>query len=276
MASTFATDSLPLPLYLQVREHLRERILDGTYPPHAQLPAESELGSMFGVSRITIRQALADLQKEGVIIKIPGKGSFVARPKAFQPLTQLEGFAEAMSRLGHSIRNHVISHKTISASIEVARQLQLRPESPVCEIKRVRYLDHEPVSLEVTYLLEDIGDRLRHEDLQGRDIFLILENDYRIALGHADLQIEAVLADEHLAAALQVFSGTPLLKLNRLTYTEAGAPLDFEYLHFRTDIFQYRLQVSRQRTGVGDVQDSDQSSSSFTDDKHDANTYPDR
>lgn len=235
----------PIPLYTQVKENLRERILDGTYPAHAKLPAESELGAIFGVSRITVRQALSDLQKEGVIFKIPGKGTFVAKPKAFQQLTQLEGFGEAMSRMGYEIYNQVTSHKTVTATPQVAQKLQLPLGAEVTEIKRVRHLNREPVSLEVTYLAQDIGDRLRREDLATRDIFLILENDYGIPLGQADLQLDAMLADDSLALALRVEQGSAVLRIERLTHHADGTPLDFEYLYFRGDAFQYRLQINR-------------------------------
>lgn len=235
----------PVPLYTQVKENLRERILDGTYPAHARLPAESELSTIFGVSRITVRQALSDLQKEGVIFKIPGKGTFVAKPKAFQQLTQLEGFGEAMSRMGYEIYNQVTSHKTIAAPPHAAQQLQVAAGSAVTEIKRIRHLNREPVSLEVTYLAQDIGERLAREDLATRDIFLILENDYGIALGRADLQVDAILADETLAHALRVEQGSAVLRIERLTHRADGAPLDFEYLYFRGDAFQYRLQINR-------------------------------
>jgi GntR family transcriptional regulator len=235
----------PVPLYTQVKENLRERILDGSYPAHAKLPAESELSTIFGVSRITVRQALSDLQKEGVIFKIPGKGTFVAKPKAFQQLTQLEGFGEAMSRMGYEIYNQVTSHKIIAAPPHVAQQLKLPPGSDVTEIKRVRHLNREPVSLEVTYLPPDIGERLLREDLASRDVFLILENDYGIALGRADLQVDAILADETLAHALRVEQGSAVLRIERLTHRADGTPLDFEYLYFRGDAFQYHLQINR-------------------------------
>ncbi|MRW91510.1 UTRA domain-containing protein [Duganella sp. FT80W] len=235
----------PVPLYTQVKENLRERILDGTYLAHAKLPAESELSTVFGVSRITVRQALSDLQKEGVIFKIPGKGTFVAKPKAFQQLTQLEGFGEAMGRMGYEIYNQVTSHKTVAASPHVAQQLQVAVGSDVTEIKRIRHLNREPVSLEVTYLAQDIGERLRREDLATRDIFLILENDYAIPLGRADLQVDAMLADDSLAHALRVEQGSAVLRIERLTHRADGSPLDFEYLYFRGDAFQYRLQINR-------------------------------
>lgn len=235
----------PIPLYVQVKDRLRERILDGTYAAHAQLPSESELGAVFGVSRITVRQALSDLQREGVIFKIAGKGTFVAKKKAEQELTRLEGFAEAMTRQGYEIYNRVVGHRSLPASPEVAERLGVPAETSVSEIRRIRHLNREPVSLEITYLPEELGERLRNEDLSNRDIFLIFENDFGIPLGHADLQIGAVVADGKLAEALQVSEGTALLRIERLTYTAGGKPFDFEYLYFRGETFQYHLRISR-------------------------------
>ncbi len=235
----------PVPLYVQIKDRLRERILDGTYGDHQRLPSESELGALFGVSRITVRQALSDLQREGVIFKIAGKGTFVARKKAQQELTRLEGFAEAMARQGHEIHNRVIGHRSVAATVEVAERLAVAPATSVTEIRRIRHLDGEPVSLEITYLPEELGERLRHEDLARRDIFLIFENDFGIALGHADLQIGAVLADAALAEALQVPQGSALLRIERLTCDAQGRPFDFEYLYFRSETFQYHLRISR-------------------------------
>lgn len=235
----------PMPLYVQVKDRLRERILDGTYVAHAQLPSESELGAVFGVSRITVRQALSDLQREGVIFKIAGKGTFVAKKKAAQELTRLEGFAEAMTRKGYEIYNRVIGHRPLPATPEVAQRLGVEPGTAVAEIRRIRHLNREPVSLEITYLPEELGERLRNEDLGNRDIFLIFENDFGIPLGHADLQIGAVVADGKLAEALQVSEGTALLRIERLTHTADGKPFDFEYLYFRGETFQYHLRISR-------------------------------
>lgn len=241
----------PIPLYVQVKDLLRARIFDGSYAPHAQLPPESGLGAIFGVSRITVRQALSDLQREGVIFKIPGKGTFVAKKKAAQQLTHLEGFAEAMTREGYQIYNRVVGHHTIPATAEVAQQLGVEAGTSVAEIRRVRHLNGEPVSLEITYLPEQLGQRLRNEDLTNRDIFLIFENDFGIALGHADLQIGAVTADRTLADALQVSEGSALLRIERLTYTAEGKPLDFEYLYFRSETFQYHLRIARRPAPVG-------------------------
>ena len=246
MTTTFrAIEQSAIPLYSQVRERLRERIADGTYAPQARLPSESEIGALLKVSRITVRQALGDLQKEGVIFKVPGKGTFVAQARPSQELARLEGFGEAMSRKGHRIVNRVVKHAQVEAPPAVAARLHVAPGAPVTEIHRVRRLDRAPVSFEITYLPPAIGERLRDEDLAGRDIFLILEADYGIQLGHADVRIGAINADAALATALCVEPGAALLRIERLTWTADGVPLDFEYLYVRGEAFQYALRLPR-------------------------------
>jgi GntR family transcriptional regulator len=233
-----------VPMYSQIREIIRRRVLDGTYAPHSQVPSESQMMEAFGVSRITVRQALADLQREGLIFKVAGKGSFVAKPKAFQSLSRLQGFGEAMSSAGYETFSQVLSTKRVKASEVVARRLQLKPGSVVFEIQRLRHLNREPISVDVSYFRLPLGERLAREDLPARDIFVILENDYGMHLTHAELQIEAISADETLARHLRTAEASPVLRIERLTHADEQ-PVDFEFLYYRGDAFQYRLRIDR-------------------------------
>ena len=113
-------------------------------------------------------------------------------------------------------------------------------------IRRLRLLNREPVSLEMTYVPEALGRRLAQADLETRNIFLILENDCATPLGHADLKIDAMLADAELAQALRVDQGAAVIRIERLTHDRHRRPIDFEYLYFRADAFQYRLVINRQ------------------------------
>ena len=235
----------PLPLHTQIQEALRLRILDGTYKVHQQLPSESELMASFGVSRITVRQALGTLQKEGLIFKIPGKGSFVAKPKAFQDVTRLQGFGEAMNPLGYETCSRLLGLRRVPATPVVAERLGLVGREEVVEIRRLRYLNREPISLDVSYFPLEVAERLMRENLTARDIFLILENECGYRLGEAELTIEAALADEDLALQLKMESGGPMLRIERLTRTWEGRPIDFEYLYYRGDAFRYRLRIGR-------------------------------
>ncbi|WP_176047309.1 GntR family transcriptional regulator [Burkholderia sp. BCC1644] len=235
------------PLYVQIKDTLRARILDGTYAPHSRMPSEHELCAIFDVSRITVRQALGDLQKEGLLFKLHGKGTFVSKPKAFQNVTSLQGFAEAMSSMGYEIVNQLRSFRTVKADRHLATKLNVPEGAPLVEIHRVRLLNREPVSLEQTWVPEALGKRLAGADLATRDIFLVLENDCGIPLGHADVSIDAILADDEIVDALRVEESSPVLRIERLTHDTSGAPIDYEYLYFRGDAFQYRLRIDRQK-----------------------------
>jgi GntR family transcriptional regulator len=247
MPKTNLVPLVPQPLYAQIKDTLRERILDGTYAPHSQMPSEHALCEMFGVSRITVRQALGDLQKEGLVFRLHGKGTYVSKPKAFQNVTSLQGFAEAMSSMGYEIVNQLRHFAVVKANRQVAEKLGVPEGSPVTEIHRVRLLNREPVSLELTWLPEALGKRVASADLATRDIFLVLENDCGVPLGHADLSIEAILADDDIVDALRVEEGSPVLRIERLTHDAAGHPLDYEHLYFRGDAFQYRLRIDREK-----------------------------
>ncbi|WP_079436529.1 GntR family transcriptional regulator [Zoogloea sp. LCSB751] len=249
MSSTELQTSRPefadVPLYRQISKALRLRILDGDWPAGTRLPSESELGAQFDASRITVRQAIGALQQEGLIYTRQGSGSFVSRPKAFQNVSRLQGFAEQMGSHGHEVRNRLLSLAEVVADARVAARLGVAEGATVIEIRRLRLLDREPVSVELTWLQRDLGLQVARADLEGRDIFVILENDCGVPLGQAELALDAVAADTELASRLNVARGAPLLRVERLTHDHAGRPVDYEFLYFRGDTFQYRFKVDR-------------------------------
>jgi len=234
----------PQPLYVQIRGALRRQILEGSYTPHERLPSETSLMKTFGVSRITIRQALRDLHNEGLVFSAQGKGTFVSKPKAVQNVQRLQGFGEAMSAQGYEATARLLSIQECRAPKVVAASLQLDPGAELVEIKRVRYLNRDPVSIENSYFPLAIGRRFFGQDLSG-DIFPMLENDFGISLGAADIAIDSTLADEECQYHLNLKVGEPVLRVERLTHDASGRPVDFEYLCFRGDAFKYQFRVDR-------------------------------
>lgn len=241
-----------MPFHAQVREALRARILDGSYLPDQQLPSEHDLTDMFSVSRITVRQALNDLSNEGLIFRVHGKGSFVSRPRATQDLSRLQSFGEAMRPLGYETASKLVSVREIKPPAAVGERLGVAAEDKVCEIRRVRFLNREPVSLDVSFFGLALGQRLAREDLAARDIFVILEKDFGLQLGHADLVVGARLADARQARLLGVIPGSALLYINRLTTDTQGLPLACEHLFHRGDAYHFRVGVNRERQTPAD------------------------
>jgi GntR family transcriptional regulator len=234
----------PSPLYLQIADILRGRILQHVYRPNQQMPSESELMSAFDVSRITVRQALGNLQSEGLIFRIHGKGTFVSRPRAFQDLGSLQGFGSAMRDMGYEAHSKVLSVRTIVPPKHVRDRIE--SGGRVIELKRLRFLNRAPISLDVSYLPSAIGARVARADLANRDVFAVLENDCQIALGHADLRMCAMRATEELQDALALDEASPILFIERVIHTSAGAPIEYEELYYRGDAFQFKVRVARQ------------------------------
>lgn len=233
------------PLYIQIKEHLRSRILEGIYSPNQKMPSESEMMEALSVSRITIRQAINDLQSEGMVFKVHGKGTFVAGPRATQDLGQLQGFGIAMRKMGYETYSRLLSFQNVRAPSVVIEKLNLKAGSYVTELKRLRFLNREPISVDVTYIIQEIGERLRNSDLINQDVFHILEEDLYIPLGHADLQISSGLASNEYASLLSIEEGSPILMIDRIVHTSAGRPIEFEHLYYRGDSFQFNFRVNK-------------------------------
>ncbi|MDT8404519.1 GntR family transcriptional regulator [Sulfuriflexus sp.] len=233
------------PLYAQIKEALKQRILEGDYVAHERLPSESELMKVYGVSRITVRQALRDLHTDGLVFSVQGKGTFVSRPKAVQDIQRLQGFGEAMTPQGYETSTRVIEVQETRAAPEVAEALNISRGNKVVELKRIRYLNREPISIDNSFFPLEIGEKLLGRDMT-QDIFPLLENEFGIGLGHADLKIEAVSASEDVSKHLNIDSGASILRIQRLVFSKDGDPIDFEYLSYRGDAFQYQLRVDRQ------------------------------
>jgi GntR family transcriptional regulator len=238
-----------VPLYQQLSDLLRERIRRGDYSPLERLPSEYELVREHSISRITARQALAELERAGLVFRRQGRGSFVARPAVVQHLTRLSGLGEAMSGQGLSSTSRVLRAAATRASTAVGSRLGVVAGAPVFEIRRLRLVDACPVSLDVSFFPLDLGRRLAREDLERRDIFWLLENACGVGLGAADCEIGAVAAEAETAMVLGVSAGTPLVFIDRLTYDAGGGPVDYEHLYVRADRFRYALRLERRATG---------------------------
>jgi GntR family transcriptional regulator len=155
-----------------------------------------------------------------------------------------------MNSLGHETFSQVLGHALLRAEGDIAQRLALPSGEPVIELRRLRYLDRAPVSLDVSYFPSAIGESLLRLDLAARDVFSILENEIGIVLGAAEVSIEAALAEGEIATHLAIDEGAPLLRIDRLTTAADGRPVDFEHLYYRGDAMRYRLRLERTPAAV--------------------------
>jgi GntR family transcriptional regulator len=221
---------------------LRQQIHAGAYPDG--LPPENELAAEFFVSRNAIREALTVLKNEGLIDRGPKVGTHIAQRKYEHGLNALLGLKETFKDLGE-VRNEVRAAMPVAAPPAVARRLQLEPGEQVVFIERLRYLGDLPLSLDLTYLTPDIGSQILSYPLETNDLFALIEQVSGQRLGSASLAVEAITADAHSAATLQVPVGAALLMLERLTSLDDGKPVDLEYIRMRGDRITMRGNLVR-------------------------------
>jgi GntR family transcriptional regulator len=238
----------PIPLYENVESALAADIADGTMPPETQLPPEEGLIERFKVSRTTVRKAIQNLIERGLVEVRRGKGTFVTQPKITQELTELTGFVEDMQALGRSPTARLLDKRIVAADEAVARQLALAPGTLVFRLRRVRLADGVAMSFDETYLPRDIGEKVADNDLEAEPVFALLEEKYDTPLVEAEYKLEAAAADLVAAEALQVPTGSPILLIERTSYTTGNRPVDYERLHYRGDLIRFVTRLARRPT----------------------------
>lgn len=233
------------PLYARLRDQLRGDILAGRLRVHDKLPSEHELVQAHGVSRITVRQALADLQRDGLIRRLQGKGAYVSAPRTTQALQRLEGLGEALSAHGQAVHSQRLSMKRLKGSHDVVRELQLAPGSEVYQLRTLRYVDRLPMSLNESHYPLPLGERMVRLDLSGRDVIEVLEQDLGLRVSQARMEISAVPMPKLAAKWLQATPDGPALQVRRVLLNDEGKPLQLETATHHADRFSYQLTMSR-------------------------------
>lgn len=233
-----------IPLYYQVREDIRRRIETGEWRPGNPIPSESELQSMYGVSRATIRQALIEIVREGLLIRKQGRGTFVAPQKIAEMLPRLVSFTEEMKRRGLTPSTRRTKVDILpKAPKRVQEALGTPPDETFLRIERVRCADGRPIVLLVSYLPGSLGIDPA-EDFSG-SLYELLEVKYSIRLGEALQVIEAGVADETLAEQLEIDEGDPILVIRRSTFSRSKAPVEYVEGFYAAERYRYSIRLER-------------------------------
>lgn len=225
-----------VPAYQQIERWLTELMTAGTLTPGDRLPKESDLASALGVSRMTLRQALAALEARGVVERIPGRrgGTFVVEPTIECDITGLAGFTEQLRRGRVRASARVVSAGLMAASTRVARALDVARDGEVYEIVRVRRANGQPLALERSYLPAALFPGLLDKRLTG-SLYARMARDYDLAPQTATEYLEPYVAGDAVASMLDVPVGAALLRIERTAASAAGQPIEYASDLFRPD-----------------------------------------
>lgn len=230
------------PLYLQLMDILINKI-NKNMDEHEQLLSEREICDTYDVSRTTVRQALDELEKDGYIYKIHGKGTFVSPKRLNQDLMSFYSFTEEMKKLGKEPTSEVISFEIAHAGDKVSRVYKVHEDELMYKITRIRKADGIPMMYEVTYLPFNTFEGLTKAQLEEKPMYDVFMNEFNIKLASAEEYFEPILTGKLESIYLEILEGAPSLKIERFTYDNTKL-IEYTVGIARGDKFKYRVQLN--------------------------------
>lgn len=243
---TQITSNSATPLYRQIAGVLQERVRASVFGEGDQLPSEAGLGEEFGVSRITVRQALAELEQKELVERVPGKGTYVRRrgPKV-ERITRLTGFGENMAALGITAGYRTLRAGETAAPTEVSDRLGVSGRRSYL-VERVLLADGEAVGAHVSYmplwLVRNAPTAFELEALESGSLYEAVEKA-GTALYRAEEIVEPVLLDRSEAEKLEAEEGSLALQIRRTVYDPGEHPIEYVTITYRADSYTFRLEL---------------------------------
>jgi len=231
-----------IPAYLRIQGTVRSRIDSGDLRPGDAVPSERELARFHQVSLMTARHALATLEREGLVKRRRGVGTFVSTPQIH--FNKLMSYSEQMGS-----RSMRVSSKVLFAQIvdneEATARLSLSPKSHVLKLERLRQTAGEPFALETCYFSAKQYAGLLSEPLERESLFSLLERKYDLELGYSDEEVDATAADARTASLLGIPKREPLLRFRQVIYSTKGSIITYVLGLYRSD--RHNLVIRRFR-----------------------------
>lgn len=231
--------SRQIPLYKQIKNKIIQDIRNQVYKPGSKIPTQEAFAEKYGVSRVTVRQAIVELVQSGVLYTKRGKGTFVRPlPVPYRGFNRLHGFSENVRKTGRRPASKVLGLDVIQADAKLAQSLQLDIGHPLVYIQRLRMVQQIPVTLENVYLnrswVETIDfSKELHDDVS---LYELLKRRAGIQFQYAEETISAVLAGEEEARRLGVTPQDPILFIRRTTYVDEHSPVEYCENYMRSDV----------------------------------------
>lgn len=232
-----------LPAYQRIQSVIRKRIDSGQLQPGDAVPSERELAKTHHVSLMTARHALAFLEREGLVERRRGIGTFVAPPKIH--FNKLMSYTEQMAARTLTAGAKILFAKVVTDENEAAARLSLPQTSSIIRLERLRHASDEPFAIETCYLNAAEFPGLLEAPLARESLFAILERDYKVELGYADEEVDATAADTRIAELLAIPRREPLLRIRQVIYSTKGKAIMYALGFYRSD--RHNLMIRRFR-----------------------------
>jgi len=235
----------PIPRYHQIENILERAIRIGTLKPYEKVPTEHELCRIFGVSRSVVRQALKGIEDKDLVVRSPGRGTFVAEKKfSFHSLQGLKGFFQDVETVGSLPSSKILKKELTLASGKISHALDISDGSPVLFISRLRFIDDVPFLISRTYLaITRIPQEFQEEDFETQSLYALLEEKYGYEISHSQRFIEATNASQNEDKLLTINPGDSLILTRTTTYFQDGTPFEYDIGLHRGDRARFEINI---------------------------------
>jgi GntR family transcriptional regulator len=223
-----------IPLYVQLAAVLREQIQRGDFKPDEKIPSENELNRIYGISRMTIRQVLAQLVNDDLLFRVQGKGTFVGHPKIAAHAPAYTGIREQLERIGFTTIR-VLSSQIVPADAAVAEHLKITPADPVHQLRSIRTIGNEPISLDTSFVPALLAPGLNTDDLANRQLCVVLADEFGLRMSRVNESLESTMPTAGEAKLLRIRRTRPLLLLRQEICDPAGHGFEYSRILFRGD-----------------------------------------
>jgi GntR family transcriptional regulator len=230
------------PLYHQIKEHITRQVVSGRWKSGHALPSEPDLCSHFGVSRGTLRRALGDLENQGLIVRHQGRGTFVAKPK-FEGSVLGSYRNYRVGAVPHDAVSRLLGIRRMPASPDLQRILQLGKRAQVYEVRRLQFMESVPVTLSTSFIPAAIAPGLDTLDIEHEFFYGLLEERFGLTFLRAEEVLEPVIADDVVAAHLDLPAGAPVFLVERHSFLVGDTPGEFRQAYMRGDRYRYRIEL---------------------------------
>ena len=231
-----------VPLYYQLKEEIKKKILNGTYKENDLIPSERELGEQFNLSSTTVRRALNDLVQERLLERKAGKGTFVRMSKVKRDLRKVVGFTANMQEMGLSPSTRVLSKKIIPANPFARQRLALEKGAMVVKINRLRLANDVPMMLETRYIRTDLCPGIEKLDLSS-SLWKVFENVYNHKPYRHTQNVTIARFSGPQAALFGLEGGALAFLINGVTYIKDGQPIECEESLYRSDKYDLAFEA---------------------------------
>ena len=239
----------PIPLYFQIAEEIRARIVQGIYSCGEAIPTELLIQDEFEVSRETARKAVSVLINEELIVKVRGKGTFVAQPKVVHRIGSVYGSSEEIKARGLVPSTKILGIDRFAPPHNIQKEMQLSKTAEVVKATRLRFANNKPAAILTSYLPNDLIPGLSASKFLNGSLYKTLEKVYKLSIRDADEIIEAGIVDNEEAGYLEIEKNTPVLVVNRITYLENNRVIEKLKALYRSDIFKYQVKLRGRSLG---------------------------